>query len=146
MKKTISVIVAGLLAVAGCKTTPTPETVQAIASSAGLAAGYVVELTKIDDASKNAVIEIVNKVEAGKINEKQSKLVEKALNIAATGIDMLLKKNPKWAETAGLVETAITSFCEAFKTVVKPTDALAAGATQEIDVEIYRSLKSKFIK
>jgi len=174
MKTAMVATAAALMAVVGCKTVPSADTVKALASASGLAAGYVVEMTKVDDSTKESVVKVVEVLEAvvpsadqtftetwgpliekelevliasGKIDESEAKLAGIALNVATSGLDHYFEKHPKWKQHADLVSAAVDGFCGSFISVVKPNDKLAASPrTYEVDSEMYLYLKSKYVK
>lgn len=150
----------------GCASVPSVETMNAVATSIGVTSGTVCGMTKIDDASRNAVVEIMTAVDKcvptngqsfasawtpvakehiqklvadKKLDEGQAVLVEGAFGVACNGIDYLFDvRFPKAKEYKELVETAVHGFTGGFLSVFKPADAVSAQkCAANIDKEAY---------
>lgn len=170
MNKTIaSMLTALAVTIVGCKQVPTPESLEATSKAVGVAAAMVANKTSIDDASRNAVIDIMNEVETcipetnqtfeaawtpiaerhvkkllddGKITEAQQKLILGAFSVAIKGIDYIVTvRYPKVHEYQELVEAASHGFCDGFLSTFKPANTVSANATKiEPDKEAYEYL------
>lgn len=152
MKKLVLTIAAAIMAVCvGCKSVPTDGQMYTASYAIGVSAGLVANMTKIDDASRNAVIEIMNKVdscipatnetfsaawtpiaaehiaklvEEGKIDAGQGILIAKTFEVAVNGIDYLFNvRFPKARQYQELVEAATHGFCGGFLTVFKSANS-----------------------
>lgn len=168
MKKLIAVALSALaLLVCGCKGTPTVDEMTKTATTIGRAAGLVANQTKIDDASRAVVIEIVTRatnvvpkvdqsftdawtpiatevtnklVAEGKIDAGQAILIQGAFTVACKGLDYLTTvKYPKARQYENLTSAAVYGFSGGFLEVFKPTNgALAAvKAAYEYDQGAY---------
>ena len=171
MKKVLIAVMAGICVLfSGCKKElPTADTMNKVATSVGIAAGTVANMTKIDDASRNVVCDIMNKVrefvpakdqsftdcwvpvadayikelkDAGKINDLQESLIKSGVKIACKGIDYIFdKKYPKAKEVEELTRAAASGVIDGFLTVFKPVDANAAEkAKANMDKDAYEYL------
>jgi len=170
MKKLIIGMVAALVAVVtGCKSVPTDSQMYTTSYAVGTAAGLVANMTKIDDTSRNAVIDIMNEVavcipetnqtftaawtpianahiaklvEAGKIDAGQGVLIAKTFNVAVNGIDYLFNvRYPKARQYQDLVSAATHGFCDGFLTTFKPVNSMSAVPVQ-IDEQAFEYLKN----
>lgn len=150
MKKLITIAAAASLAVlSGCKTVPTVDVIKSTAYAIGCASGLVANETKIDDKSRNAVVEIVmvvrgvvpeeghtfqeawtavakdyatKLVQEGKLTADQAALVVNGVAVAATGVDYIFIRYPKAKEYKELVAAAVAGFSDGFLTTFKPVD------------------------
>lgn len=160
MKKSLKIMLASaaaMLALAGCKSIPTPEAMKATSTAVGAAAGLVANETKIDDKARNAVIEIVGKVSSvtpdkgqtfedawtpvakevvakliaeGKLDDGTGQLALMAFGIAVKGIDYIFDiRYPKAREYEELVAAAIKGFTEGFLSTFTPANGDAVRAT-----------------
>ena len=158
MKKILMIIAAAMTAViTGCKSIPTPESMTTTAYTVGIASGVVANQTKIDDTSRNVVIDIMNEVEMcvpqtnetfesawmpiarnhtqklfdeGKIDRGQYDLIISAFDVACKGIDYLVTvRFPKAHEYTELINAATHGFCDGFLSVFKPANVVAATHT-----------------
>ena len=177
MKKIIMVAIAGLSVMfSGCtKDIPDVDTMKNVATSVGIAAGTVANMAKIDDTSRNAVCEIMNRVrecvpakdqsftdcwvpvadtyikelkDAGKINELQESLIKTGVKAACKGIDYLFdKKYPKAKEVEELVRAATSGFIDGFLTVFKPVDSDSAEkAKAKMDKDAFEYISKEMKK
>ena len=151
---------AAALVLTGCKTVPSADKINAAAQAVGCASGLVANETKIDDKSRNAIIEIVGIVKnvvptdaqtfaeawapvaqkytadlvtAGKLNEGQAALVNGGVSIAATGLDYVFNMYPKAKEYKELVSAAVSGFTDGFLLTFKPVNTeLEAKVPQKV--------------
>lgn len=143
--------------IVGCKSLPTPDKMNSVAYAVGTASGLVANETKIDDKSRETVIEVVTVVKGvvptngqtfveawvpvadvyvaelvakGKLNEGQALLVKGGTTIVATGMDYVFKAYPKAKEYEDLVVAAVDGFTDGFLTTFKPVNlAKVPGAS-----------------
>ena len=169
-KLMITVMAAFMAAVVGCKSIPTPEGMATTSYAVGAAAGMVANQTKIDDASRNVVIAIMNEVDScipqtnqtfeaawmpiakahtqklideKKIDAGQGELILGAFDVACKGIDYLMKvRYPKAMEYTELIEAGAHGFCDGFLSTFKPANSVSAGAKMMVDAEAYEYLKT----
>lgn len=172
MKKILAIMamVASVL-FTGCDKTPTVETMETTANAVGRAAGYVANQTKIDEKSREVVIEIMNKAtnavpQAGqsftdawtpiakevtdklvaekKIDEGQALIINGAFGVAVRGLDYLVTvRFPKAKEDVDLVAAGARGFSKGFLDVFSAKDnALKSGAT-DYDKAAYDYLMSQ---
>lgn len=173
MKKLIVGAIASMMAVAtGCKSVPTDSQMFTTAYAVGAAAGLVADMTKIDDTSRNAIIDIMNEVEScvpetnqtftaawtpiaerhiaklieeGKLDLGQGILVAKTFNVAVNGIDYLFEvRFPKAKQYQDIVSAATHGFCGGFLATFKPANNMMSISNVTYDVEAYDFLKAKF--
>lgn len=170
MKKILASFVAAIvMVIVGCKSLPTPESLAVTSRAVGIAAATVANMTKIDDASRNVVVEIMNEVEGcipqtnetfeaawtpiakrhvqklvdeKKIDDGQATLILGAFDVACKGIDYLVFiRYPKAVEYTELVEAATHGFCEGFLSNFKPANRMCFGcAMDKSDKEAYEYL------
>lgn len=175
MKKIIvlGAIVGALLT--GCDETPTYSQLYTASQSVGLASGMIVNETKIDDASRNAVVDVIglvaavtpatnqtfattwvpvaksyteDLVNAGKLDAGQAALVVGGVNVAAIGVDYLFEKYPKAKEYKELDAAVVKGFTEGFLAVVKPSDCDGCSERSVVnyDKKAYDYIKCKIGK
>ena len=175
MKKIIILAIAGLCTVfTGCDKVPSVDTMKSVSTSVGVAAATVANMTKIDDASRNAICEIMNRVrecipaegqtftdcwvpvakayvkelkDAGKISAIQATVIEGGVSIACKGIDYVFeKKYPKAKDVKELVDAAANGFIDGFLTVFKPANdnAKVEKAKASMDKDAYDYLVNEF--
>lgn len=154
----------------GCKSLPTSDTMYSTANAIGVATGMVANGTEIDDASRNAVCDIVTEVAKcvpntnetfsaawtpiakehtgkliaeGKISTTQGVFVMKAFSIAVSGIDYIFEvRYPTAKQYKELVSSAVNGFTDGFLTVFKPVDgATSRSRAVMFDIEAYEWLK-----
>lgn len=158
----------------GCKTTEiTPESAYKAGSSAGLATGYFVKLSNLDDGTKEALVNISADVAtiiptntetfaqlwtpaiSAKLNEyatkknlsdNQKKLVMTTFNVVIDALDHLFVKNTKLKISSDVTLSAVNGFCTAFNSVMSPTQTFTSKMTYDVDSEMYMYLKAKFAK
>lgn len=176
MKKSLKIMLASaaaLLALAGCKSIPTPEAMKTTATAVGAAAGLVANETKIDDKARNAVIEIMDKVSSvtpaagqsfeeawtpvakevvakliaeGKLDDGTGQLALMAFGIAVKGIDYIFDiRYPKAREYEELVAAAIKGFTDGFLSTFPPADGTVRAAVPAVppDEEALKWLREK---
>jgi len=176
MKKIIMTALAGMsIIITGCKDVPTVDTMKAVSTSVGVAAGTVANMAKIDDTSRNAICDIMGKVRecvpekdqsftdcwvpvankyieelktAGKISDIQATLIATGVKTACTGIDYIFdKKYPKAKGVEELTRAAASGFIDGFLTVFKPANATEVEkAKSNMDKDVYEYLKKEFVK
>ena len=171
MKKTLVLALVAAMTLVGCKTVPTTDKMYATAYSVGCASGMVAAETKVDDKSREVIIEVVSivkevipaagksfqdawvpvakaytetMVKAGRLDPTQAILVVGGVTIAATGLDYVFKAYPKARTYEELVAAAVNGFSEGFLTTFKPLDTDVRSAV-EYDKAAYSYLKGKFI-
>lgn len=167
--------VACMVTVVGCKSVPTDSQMYTTSYAVGATTGLIADMTKIDDTTRNAVIDIVNivdtcvpatnqtfteawtpiaaahiakLVEAGKIDAGQGILIAKTFDIACNGIDYLFNvRYPQARQYQDLVEAATHGFCDGFLITFKPSNVTCATTTPvEIDQATYKYLSKKYLK
>ena len=176
MKTTKSAIVlmgvAAMAIVAGCRTLPTADKMQSVASAIGAAAGLVANETKIDDKSRNTIVAIMEEVvrvlpsqeqsfeevwtplakeivaklvSDGKITEEIGTISLGAFGIAVKGIDYLFDvRYPKAKKYEELVSAAVNGFTGGFLAVFKPVNSEESkGLELKVDKKAYDWLKTK---
>lgn len=167
-KSFFSVTLAALAVVIGCKTIPSIDQVFSTAYAVGVASGLIANNTKLDDESRNAVVDIMGKVEMcvpetnqtfkaawtpiaeahtqqlfdeGKIDKDQQALIMAAFNAAVMGIDYLTSvRYPQVRQYTDLTEAGVHGFCTGFLTQFKPANATATGTKCTYDQEAYEYL------
>lgn len=155
----------------GCKSLPTSESMYTTTHAIGVATGMVANGTEIDDASRNAVCDIVNEVAKcipdtnetfsaawtpiakehtdkliaeGKLSTTQGVLVMQAFSIAVSGIDYVFEvRYPNAKQYKELVSASVNGFTDGFLTVFKSVDVSnQRGRSVIFDIEAYEWLKS----
>jgi len=171
MKKTLALALVSTMTLVGCKTVPTTDKMYSTAYSVGCASGMVATETKVDDKSREAIIEVVSivkevtpiegksfqdvwvpvamryteaMVKAGRLDPTQATLVVGGITIAATGLDYVFKAYPKARMYEELVAAAINGFSEGFLTTFKPVNTDARSVV-EYDRAAYSYLKEKYV-
>ena len=151
MKKLILVVAAALMAAfVGCKSIPSDGQMYNSSYTVGVSTGLIANMTKIDDVSRSAVVDIIDEVDScipatnetfsaawtpiaekhiakliedGKIDAGQGILIAKTFDVVVTGIDYLFNvRYPKARQYQELVESAAHGFSDGFLTVFKPTN------------------------
>ena len=159
MKKMIfSLVGLASLMFAGCKTTPpSTNTVHSLALAVGYAAGYACELSKMDQATKETIVSIVDVVEQvvpedgqtyeaawtplaasivsdlveqKKLTETQATLVRLSFGTLVTGVDYMFTVHKSWKDYADLVNAAISGICTGYKSVLKPALSVGKSASE----------------
>ena len=170
-KMMIGAVALAMAAFIGCdEDLPSPEKINAVATTIGRTAGYACELAKTKTAVKDGIIQVLDVIStvvpgegetfsqtwtpviaeelqklvvAGKLDEAGAQVAKMALSVACDGIDYVFVKYPKAKNVKELVSASTTGFVAGFKSVV----TLAAGAEKpEIDEEAYKYLKSRMAK
>lgn len=171
MKKILIMFMSAIALVAGgCKSLPTVDMMETTAVAVGKAAGYVANQAKIDDKSREVVIEIMIRasavvpgvdqtfvdawtpiasevtakmVEDGKIDAGQAALVNGAFNVACKGLDYLVTvRYPKAKQYENLVSAAVKGFSSGFLEVFKPANGVLAVPLVDYDKEAYEFLSA----
>ena len=174
---TMKTMIVGAVALAmtafmvGCdKDLPSPEKINAVATTIGRTAGYACELAKTKTEVKDAIVKVIDVVsivvptngqtfaeawtpmidvelaklvDAGKLDATGAKVAKIALGVACDGIDYVFVKYPKAKDVKELVSAATSGFVGGFKSVV----TLAVSAEKpEIDEEAYKYLRARRAK
>lgn len=158
-----AVIAAVAFETTGCKSVPTPEGMEATSYAIGVATAKVMNMTDINDKTRNGVIDVLNqvkavvpkagqtitdawsefakeyiaaKVAAGEITEIEGQLILKAFEVVVNGIDYLVRiRYPQIAQYGDLTVAAIHGFTDGFLTYFKPANEKAAFcASRTIDI------------
>ena len=163
MKKLMTLAAAAIIAAfSGCKTVPTVDVMKSTAYAVGCAGGLVANETKIDDKSRNAIIEVIalvrdvvpedghtfqeawtvvarvyadKLIQDGKIDQGQAALIVNGVAIAATGVDYLFTRYPKAKKYEELVAAAISGFSDGFLATFKPVNLDSAPDARRSVVE-----------
>jgi hypothetical protein len=159
----------------GCTSLPSSDTMYSTTCAIGVATGMVANGTDIDDASRNAICDIMNEVSQcipetnqtfsaawtpiakahadslvadGKITAEQGVLVMKAFDIVVSGIDYVFEvRYPKAKQYKELVSAAVDGFTDGFLSVFKQVDgALSSGRSVTFDIDAYEWLKKNAVK
>ena len=160
MKKVLSMALVAMMALVGCKTVPTQDKMYATSYSVGCASGMVVNETKVDDKTRDTIIEVVSVakevaptagrsfqetwvpfateytdtlVRAGRLDPTQATIVVGGVTIKARTYEEL-------------VSAAVNGFSTGFLTTFKPSNADTRSISADYDKDAYLYLKSKFIK
>lgn len=173
MKKILMAMVAAVglgLTMVGCKTLPTPEVMYGTSAAIGVAAGKVANELKVDDGTRNAIIEVMNIVvqvipevdqtfeEAwtpvatvyidklvvdGKLTAAQAALVKSAFALIVKGLDYVFVKWPEAKKYENLVIAAIDGFASGFLGEFKPANCPNCGdrGYRSYDRKAYEYLK-----
>ena len=155
-KTIVCCLIAALAVAVGCKSIPTADELYATSKAVGVAAALVANQTKINDKSRNVIVEIINQVDAyvpttnetvsvawNKIAEKRVQILVDEKKIDADQTDLILStfkvctksidylvytRFPAVGKDIVLVESAAHGFCEGFLSYFKPVnDAVSAG-------------------
>lgn len=155
MKKLMLALAAAVtVAIVGCKTIPSTDKMYVISEAIGFSTGMVVNETKVDDATRNAIVEIMGIVcecvpetnqtfeaawtpiakahtqkliDDGKITEQQGTLIMAGFGLVAKGIDYIFEvRYPEAKQYKDLVCAAIDGFSNGFLTVFKPVNVNSA--------------------
>lgn len=166
-----SLCLALTMASVGCRSVPTADTMYSTSYAVGIATGMVANEAKIDDASRNAICDVLNVVSScvpetnqtfeaawmpiakahiaklaaeGKLDSLQSRMVETTAGIIVQGIDYLFEHRfPKAKMYKDVVTAAIDGFAGGFLMMFKPTnDTLSYARSVEFDAQAYHWLKS----
>lgn len=159
----------------GCTSLPTNDTMYSTTCAIGVATGMVTNGTKIDDASRNAICDIMNEVSQcipetnqtfsaawtpianahtdkliadGKLTAEQGVLVMKAFDLVVSGIDYIFEvRFQKAKQYKGLVSAAVDGFTDGFLSVFKPVNGeLASGRSVTFDADAYEWLTKNAVK
>lgn len=151
---------------AGCKTTPSTATLYSTSYSIGVSAALVMNQTKIDDANRNIIIDIVNMVKTsvpaegstftatwmpiaseyvgqlvseGKMDEIQGQITLTAFNTAVKTLDYVIyKRYPKIGENVNYVNAVASGFTSGFLTYFTPANTVATVSSDVVyDAEAY---------
>lgn len=175
---TTSIVLAALCVISavGCKSLPTDDKMYVSSYAVGASTGLIADMTKIDDTSRDKVIDIVNivnthvpqtnetfteawtpiadsyierLVKSGEIDVGQGILISKTFDIICNGIDyVFIVRYPKARQYQELVEAATHGFSDGFLDTFKPVNALfsTGDRTIEIDKDVYKYLSTKYLK
>lgn len=168
-----AVMLCMLGSVVGCRRQPTPEVMYAASSAIGIAAGKVANELKVDDGTRNAIIEVLNLVvqvipgvdqtfedawtpiavayidglvKEGKLTAAQAGLVKTAFALAVKGLDYVFIRWPDAKQYENLVIAAIDGFASGFLDEFRPANANAVDRVyRPYDRKAYEYLKG-FVK
>lgn len=173
MKKImLSVAAAALAFFAGCKDIPTVDTITTTATAVGVATGTALNLTKIPDGNRNAIVQIVKEVQEvtpetnqtfeaawmpvakkrldalvaeGKLKQEEAALAEGTFKVVCNGVDYLFEYRFKKAnQYKDLVAAAGKGFTGGFLSVFQPAGVTAKSApAAEPDKEALEYIKGK---
>jgi len=157
----------------GCKSIPSTDQMYLTSQTIGVATGLVANQCKIDDESRNAVVEIMNEVVQcipetnqtfevawtpiaqahvnkliadGKIDAGQGALIMAAFNVVVKGIDYIFEiRYPKAKQYKELVIAAVDGFSDGFLAVFKPVNVEACSA-RVVDLKAYDWLRENALK
>lgn len=143
-KMIISCFAAVFMCIFGCKSLPTADKIVGLSYSAGLAAGYVCEITNTDAATVETTIAVMNVVQTiipgtnstcvaawkpvitenvgkfvaeGKIDAAKGAIIITSLTLVAEAVDYVFIKHPDWKQYADATTLAVNGVCEGFKSV-----------------------------
>ena len=164
MKKLFLMMTAAMaMLFTGCKTLPTTETVNNVSYTLGASTALVIKMMKLDAdtmSSVNMVIaslknvvpsqeetfeevwtpvadELIAKLVAeGKLDDQKAKLVSKAVNAIAKGLDRLFEKHAEWRKYGDLVRTALDGFMRGYEVVMKFKNSAAAENADRAETEL----------
>lgn len=155
----------------GC--TPSAEQINKTASAIGTAAGLVANQTKVDDVTRNTIVQILGEVRecvpgnnqsfvdawspvidskiaqlvaAGKITAVVGTIVKPIAVMAAEAIDYTFDRYPKAKKSEELVRAGATGVIDGFLTVFKPVNTVAAGSKPVYDEKAYEYFQKKLSK
>lgn len=173
MKKII-ILTFGLISMffVGCKNTDISTTSgYKIGSSAGLATGYFVKLSNVDNKTKEIIINFTSNltyfipennqtftdfwlpiisdklntyIEDKTLTNDQKIFINNIFVIIFDAIDHLFVKNQKLKESNDILISTLNGFCDAFNSVICPARTIITDLTYDVDSEMYMYLKSKF--
>lgn len=172
MKKIVLSVIATFGLLAGCKTVPSEDTLFSTSYAIGVSTALVINQTKISDADRNVIIEIMNEVKyccptagqtvvdawsgvakahiaelvkKGEITEIEGQLILKTFDLVASAGDYMIRiRWSKIGQYTDLVLAATNGFCDGFLVVFKPANVnrFAAPVARDYDVEAYNYLMS----
>ena len=173
MKKIVlSLACAALALMTGCKGIPSVETMMATATAVGVATGTALNMTKISDSHRNAIVSVVKEVQAvtpetnqtfeaawmpvakkhiqelvaaGKLKPEEAPLVEGSCLVVCKGVDYLFEyRFKKASEYKDLVAAASKGFTTGFLSVFQPAGVTTKAApAAEPDKEALEYIKGK---
>lgn len=158
-----------LPAVVGCKTAPSEDALYATSYSIGVSSSLVLNQTKLDDTSRNAIIDIVKKVNEAvpqtndtftatwtpiasehlerllseeKVNLTQSKIIKTAFNAVSQTLDYIVyKRYLKVGENVSYIIAVAHGFSDGFLTNFTPVTLFTANSTYMLyDFEAYEHM------
>lgn len=152
---TVAATIAASIGITGCDKLPSPEKIEILSTSVGVAAGCAVDIAGTSDKDRQAILDVldvlddvvpeqgqsflyawtpvisetVDKLVAdGKLDVKAAPIVKNALFVAAQGLDYMFEVRwPKAREYKDLVSSGIRGFTSGFKTIIRPSNALQAA-------------------
>lgn len=176
MKKLVLGLMAAIaLVFTGCKTVPSVDTLYSTSYAIGVSTALVMNQTKLSDADRNVVIEIMKKVDEavpqtgktftdawtpiateyvgqlvadGKLDETQAQLILTAFPAATQTLDYIVyKRYPKVGEDIKYVAAVTHGFSNGFLTYFPPANTVTASAKGVVyDAEAYELLQKKLAK
>jgi len=174
MKKIVLSIIAAFGLLAGCKTVPSEDTLFSTSYAIGVSTALVMNQTKISDADRNVIIEIMKKVDEavpqtgktftdawtpiaseyvgqlvadGKIDETQAQLILTIFPSATQTLDYVVyKRYPKVGEDVKYIAAVTHGFSNGFLTYFPPANTVSTVDRSVIyDAEAYEYM-SKLVK
>ena len=164
-KKTLTVLagiagVASALVFSGCKTVPTADQMAKLGRASGYTAAFVLNTqVKVDDTTRNAIVDIMGQVEKSipdtnqtfvavwtpiakayldEFKDKSGKpLSDAAKNVILTNFGYVVGLLDTYVDKKGireykdLTETFVHSFCDTFLTNFKPVNTVSASLKKE---------------
>lgn len=166
MKKILAIAAAACaIAVTGCKSTPTVDTMYSSSYAIGVSAALVMNQTKISDTDRNTIIEIINDVSAsvpetnttftaswtpiaqkhvdqliadGKLEDAQGKIIMSLFGAGVKTLDYVVyKRYPVVGQNIELLESTTHGFCDGLLAYYKPANAVSVGPKTVKDEEAY---------
>jgi len=163
-----SIAAAIAVTIVGCKTLPTVERMFENSRLIGMTTAMVANSIKTDDTCRNAIIEIVSKVQYcipqtnetfetawtpiaeqhvqklfddNVIDKEQGEIILCAFKTVVKGIDYVMNvRYPQARQYQELTEAAIHGFCLGFLTDYKPANMMSASTAHEYDEAAYKYL------
>lgn len=160
----------GVMSFSGCDKLPSEEKIYTLAKSVGFAAGECVDLAQTSAEDRNAILAVLDVIDdvvpqtnqtfeaawkplidttvdklvaEGKIRDaKAGLIIKEALYVATKGLDYMFEVRwPAAKQYQNLVSAGVRGFTEGFKTVIKPSNVMAA-AKFEYDEDEFNAAKT----
>jgi len=160
MKKAIFAITLAITSFIGCNSIPSADSMYTISKSVGVAAGYTIELLKIEECDKAKFIEIIDNVKKvvpsgedtyetawnkfaavevkkfeGKINTLTSELIVTGVTTAGKAVDFVINKYPNIKENAEVIQASVKGVIDGIEVVIK-SQVAGASAKNLVPVDI----------
>lgn len=137
MKLTSKIISILLIAcLMGCKSIPSEATMESTSYAVGMAASYVINKSKLDNVSKNAIMEIITSV--------SDKIPSDNKTFRDTWMEISQKTTSKWLETKKITYQQSASINNSFIVLGNSIDYLITKRYP--DVKLYENLVRVAIK